>query len=158
MLLLKRYKGWLILLNLLLVLVGINFSIWKKEQLLKNGRLLLLELAPVDPRSLIQGDYMRLRYAVTETMGFTNTPEQKQFCILNDSARFVRFQAKKQPLKAGEYALRYKKYGSIGAESYFFQEGQAQKYEKAKYGGIKVDDNGNSVLVGLYNEKRQLIK
>ncbi|MFX7329222.1 GDYXXLXY domain-containing protein, partial [Acinetobacter baumannii] len=34
----------------------------QKEMLLKEGQLVLLPLAPVDPRSLMQGDYMALRY------------------------------------------------------------------------------------------------
>jgi len=41
---------------------------------------------------------------------------------------------------------------NIGAESFFFEEGQAEKYEKATYGALKVDHKGNSILVGLYNE------
>jgi uncharacterized membrane-anchored protein len=45
----------------------------------------------------------------------------------------------------------------IGAESYFFEEGQAKKFEVARYGGIKVDDAGNSVLVGLYDKNHKLI-
>ena len=47
---------------------------------------------------------------------------------------------------------------NIGAESFFFQEGEAEKYDKAKYGGIKVDSEGNSLLIGLYDEKRKKIE
>lgn len=35
-----------------------NGAIWQKEQLISTGRPIFLELAPVDPRSLMQGDYM----------------------------------------------------------------------------------------------------
>ena len=54
----KNIKWWIILINLILLLVYFNGSIISKEDLLKNGKLILLELAPVDPRSLKQGDYM----------------------------------------------------------------------------------------------------
>ena len=57
----KNIKWWIILINLILLLVYFNGSILSKEDLLKNGKLILLELAPVDPRSLMQGDYMSLR-------------------------------------------------------------------------------------------------
>lgn len=42
-------------------------------------------------------------------------------------------------------------------ESFFFEEGQGEVYEKAVYGGLRVDEAGNSILVGLYNEQFQLI-
>src|SRR5687768_15580308 len=57
-------KTALVLGGLLLVLLVPNLAIVQKERLLKEGKVMLLELAPVDPRSLIQGDYMRLDYAV----------------------------------------------------------------------------------------------
>src|SRR5438105_15478185 len=50
--------------SLLAILCVVNFSIWQKEDLLAHGRIVLLELAPVDPRSLMQGDYMALRFRI----------------------------------------------------------------------------------------------
>jgi uncharacterized membrane protein len=44
------------LVTLLLALVGVSHGIWQKEQLLKTGQSVWLELAPVDPRSIMQGD------------------------------------------------------------------------------------------------------
>jgi uncharacterized membrane-anchored protein len=46
---------------------------------------------------------------------------------------------------------------NIGAESYFFEEGQAEVYAVAKYGGIKIDNAGNSLLVGLFDEDGELL-
>ena len=46
------------------MLAVFNVAIYRNERLLASGETLYLELAPVDPRSLMQGDYMRLRYAV----------------------------------------------------------------------------------------------
>ena len=60
-----------------------------------------------------------------------------------------------------EFLIKYTSQGwrgiNIGAESYFFQEGEADKYENAKYGGIKVNHQGNSLLIGLYDENRKKI-
>lgn len=58
----KKYSRILIIVNLILLLGYFNWSVYQKEQTLKDGQLVLLQLAPVDPRSLMQGDYMRLNY------------------------------------------------------------------------------------------------
>jgi uncharacterized membrane-anchored protein len=55
-------RSRVILLAGILILVVVNYGIYEKERLLANGRLVLLELAPVDPRSLMQGDYLALRF------------------------------------------------------------------------------------------------
>ena len=60
----KKYSRILIIVNLILLLGYFNWSVYKKEQILKDGRLVLLQLVPVDPRSLMQGDYMRLNYHI----------------------------------------------------------------------------------------------
>ncbi|MBK7988560.1 MAG: GDYXXLXY domain-containing protein [Ignavibacteria bacterium] len=65
-------------------------------------------------------------------------------------------------MNKGEYLIKY--YASnqwsvnIGAQSFFFQEGQAEKYAMAKYGGMKIDKDGNSLLVGLYDEQLRKIE
>ena len=161
----KRYKWILIVLNLLILLVYFNFSVSKKERILKDGKLVLLELAPVDPRSLMQGDYMSLSYAIADLESDKKIPK-RGFCVIkldsNQVAKRVRFQKEKTPLSQSEHLIEYTAPNewsvNIGAESYFFQEGETEKFEKAKYGGIRIDKHGNSVLVGLYNEKLKLIK
>lgn len=161
----KKYKWIIILLNLILLLVYFNHSIVKKEELLKDGQLVLLQLAPVDPRSLMQGDYMTLRYKISEDIQSENIPKRGYCVVLLDSggvANKIRFQKDIKPLNEGEYLVEYtspdKWNVNIGAESFFFQEGQAKKFEKAKYGGVKIDKNGNSLLIGLYDEQQQKIE
>ena len=64
-------------------------------------------------------------------------------------------------VREGEIVIRYKTdLGrlTIGADNYFFQEGSAKKFENAKYGLLKVDSEGNSILVGLCDGDRRLIK
>jgi len=174
----KKYKWLILLLNLVLLLVYFNYSVVKKEKLLKDGQLVLLELAPVDPRSLMQGDYMALRYKISENIrneidsedyiyiNYEKTPK-RGYCVVridtNGIAERVRFQKDKTPLHDGEYLINYTLSGgwwnvNIGAESFFFQEGHAERYEKAKYGGVKIDKNGNSLLIGLYDEQRKKIE
>ena len=160
----KKYKIVIILLNLLLLLALFNYSIVKKETILSKGKLVLLELAPVDPRSLMQGDYMALRYRVSQEIDYDSIPK-RGYCVVSlDSgivAKRVRLQKHRTPLYKNEYLIEYTSGTwdlNIGAGSFFFQEGQSKKYEKAKYGGVKIDDQGNSLLIGLYDEHRKKIE
>ena len=153
----------IILANLVLLLVMFNFSVAEKEEVLENGELVLLKLAPVDPRSLMQGDYMRLSYAISQTEELEKLPARGYAVIKLDEqqvARLVRYQEDEAPLRPQEHLLKYTKGEwsiSLGAESYFFEEGQAKTFEAAEYGGLKVDEKGNSILIGLYDAQRQLI-
>lgn len=161
-------KKIFLLLNLVLVIGYINWAVAVKEETLKTGKLLLLELAPVDPRSLMQGDYMRLDYQINRLPEEAGTVAKRGYCILkvdgSGVAQRVRFQLAKQPLRTGEIAVKYYSNGNqsfprihIGAESYFFEEGTAKKYEQAKFGGLKVDAEGNTVLLGLYDGNHKLL-
>ncbi|WP_347218543.1 GDYXXLXY domain-containing protein [Chryseobacterium sp.] len=161
----KKYKWFIIIFNLVLLLVYFNYSVMEKETLLKNGQPVLLKLAPVDPRSLIQGDYMSLRYDIVNNINVEKIPTRGYCVVKLDSkgvAQRVRFQKDATPLKTGEYLIKYTSPNgwsiNIGAESFFFQEGHAEKYSKAAYGGIKTDKDGNSLLIGLYDDHLKLIQ
>jgi uncharacterized membrane-anchored protein len=160
----KKHTWGIILLNLLLLVGYINWAIIGKENLLAEGDLILLKLAPVDPRSLMQGDYMNLRYEFVSNLKADSIPK-RGFCVVTldetKVASLVRLQAGKAPLNQGEYLINYTTNSwqiNIGAESFFFQEGQAAKYENAKYGAVKVDNAGNNVLFGLFDENKKQIQ
>ena len=160
----KKYKWAVILVNLVLLLVLFNHSIFEKEKVLSEGKLVLLKLAPVDPRSLMQGDYMRLNYEISWNVPADSIPKRGYYVVKLDSngiANKVRIQKETKPLHTGEYLIKYfagEWSINIGAESYFFEEGQAEKYATAKYGAVKIDGQGNSILVGLYAENLKRIK
>lgn len=163
----KKVSRILIIINLLLLLGYFNWSIFQKEQTLKNGRLVLLQLAPVDPRSLMQGDYMRLNY---KESGFNlrnweeETPPRGYAILKTDSnhvAQIIRLQESPEPVNDSELMMKYKIIDGrlfLGAESFFFEEGQDTIFENAAYGGLKVDDKGESLLVGLYDADFRLIQ
>ena len=161
----KKYKWIIIVANLAIVVFFFNRSIIQEEELLANGKLILLELSPVDPRSLLQGDYMLLRYKVTRGINGDSISKRGFFVVKPDSvgvSQRVRIQNGLVPLNKGETLVEYTvanwRFVNIGAESYFFEEGQSEKYSKAKYGALKVDGNGNTLLIGLYNDKREKIE
>jgi uncharacterized membrane-anchored protein len=142
--------------TLLLVLIAVNYWIAKREETLATGRTVLLRLAPADPRSLIQGDYMRLRYAIADTVPAERLDAEGRIVVSLDAqgvAAFVRLH-RGEALQPGEHLLFYRNRGGLrlGAEAFFFQEGDAPLYENARYGELRVDDTGASVLVGLRGE------
>lgn len=160
----KKYKWIVVAFNLLLVLFLFNKSIIEKEKILIEGKLILLKLAPVDPRSLMQGDYMRLNYEISRNIPSDSIPK-RGYCIVkldeNGVGTKIRLQNNIKPLYEGEYAIVYTASNwriNIGAESYFFEEGQAEKYDSAKYGGMKIDNQGNNILIGLYDENLKKIE
>lgn len=65
---LVAYRQPLLMLGLVLCLGLANYDVWSKERVLRDGQAVVLELAPVDPRSLMQGDYMVLRYRLNEQL------------------------------------------------------------------------------------------
>lgn len=154
----------LILLNLVVLLIYFNYSVAQKESILKDGKLVLLALAPVDPRSLMQGDYMTLNYELSTDIISQQLPKRGYAVLRVDDhqvGHLVRFQAEREPLQQGEQLIAYSNPNDwqlhIGAESFFFQEGHAERYSEAKYGGLRIDDKGNSLLIGLFDEHKKQI-
>lgn len=150
--------------NLALVLLVGIWLVWQKEETMKNGELILLQLAPKDPLSLMQGYYMDLRYRETQDLTYDSIPSRGYIIFETDSNNVGNYVSTvSQPVEVpdNQLLIRYffnDRFVSIGAESYFFEEGQASCYENAMYGGLHVDSKGNSVLSGLYDKNRQLIQ
>lgn len=166
----RRISTWLVIAGLVLALGVANNNIRKKAQVLDSGREILLELRPVDPRSLIQGDYMQLGYAErtfpTDAM-LETMPRKGTFVLSLDADNVGSFRRRDDgsPLAENELRLQYRlllwRWGArsvrIGAESFLFQEGQAEVYQNARFGVLRVDETGDSVLVGLADEGHKLI-
>jgi uncharacterized membrane-anchored protein len=132
---------------ILLVLVAVNWSIVAKERIRTQGEIILLELAPVDPRSLMQGDYMALRFDLAQQI----SAEAGGLAPLQlDEHRVARLDA--SPRDATLH-IRYRvRNGQIwlGTNAYFFEEGTARRFEGARYGEFRLDaKTGEAVLTGL---------
>jgi len=148
--------------GLALVVVALTSLVVRKEAVLTHGKTVLLELAPVDPRSLMQGDYMVLDYAISRELQRQLPDSTNGRLVLRldelGVGRFVRTHDAGTPLQPEEFLLRYRVRNGrvrLGAEAFFFQEGHANRYERAKYGELRVQEDGNSVLVGLRDAERQ---
>jgi uncharacterized membrane-anchored protein len=146
----------LIAMGAALVLFTVNFGIVGKERIRRDGEVVLLPLAPVDPRSLIQGDYMALRFALAQDIE-RGLPAQARdgevrFADVAVDARRV---ARLAPSSTG-IRLRYRiRQGRVwlGTNAFLFEEGSAPRYAGARYGEFRVDrGSGEAVLVGLRGE------
>ena len=151
--------------GLVVVLAVPNALVVQKERLLASGTPMLLELAPVDPRSLIQGDYMTLDYAMARQIADSQQrwPRSGQLVVALDGhgvARFVRRHASGTPLRPGEQLLTYRRRRGrvrVGTDAFHFQEGHASRYQSARYGEVRVSPTGTSVLVGLRDSSRSVL-
>jgi len=55
---------WLVGVFVIALLGAVNYKVQQFEDVLATGKAIVLKIAPVDPRSLMQGDYMVLNYAI----------------------------------------------------------------------------------------------
>jgi len=150
-----KIRNLVLWLSTLLLLATVNVLIFQKEDLAANGQTVLLELGTVDPRSLMQGDYMRLRYKISGEVGTKTETNDGLIVVELDKdrvAHYARNYNPQIPLAKNELLLAYRQrsFGVfIGPESFFFQEGQASYYSNARYAELRVSPSGEVLLVGL---------
>lgn len=168
-------RKWLALASLLLVLVVVNLAVFDKEQTLASGKTVLLQLAPVDPRSLMQGDYMALNYVLSQQIyqALPKTDEARRwrhdvaaddgFVVVKPDkdkvAQFVRLD-QGESLAKQEMRLFFRvRHGTVkfATNAFFFEEGQAGQYESAEYGEFRVADDGELLLVAMRNADFKLL-
>ena len=165
----------LIVSGLLLILGVINFSIYSKERIKHEGEVIYLKLLPQDPRSLMQGDYMSLRFQLAQEIDQTILHP----LLITEEASFLQTGKKTPPLREGQRGtvfivldekriahlannhsgsanmlkLRYRVRKNaiwLGTNAFFFTEGQAKQFEKAQYGEFRLDRrSGEAILTGL---------
>ncbi|TVP90183.1 MAG: hypothetical protein EA348_06720 [Pseudomonadaceae bacterium] len=157
----RRHPGVLMFGWLLVILVA-GYAIVGHERTLREGEFVLLELTPVDPRSLLQGDYMQLGFAIDRQL--TNQQQRREtralppyvHIVVDDQRRGRFLQVADWPAQEPNVlTLRLRRQGgqySVGPNGYFFQEGTAERYEPARWGGFRVAANGHAMLVSLHDE------
>jgi len=146
----------------------IGIALWAVadlERTLRDGTPVLVELAPVDPRSLMQGDYMALAFAMDRKLPHRSKAQlaaPRYAYVRLDAQGRATFAATGQTLPApqGQIALRIRQRGwrdSIGPNAFFFQEGKGTVFEAAKWGELRVDRNGRALLVALRDAQLQVL-
>lgn len=155
----------MLLVTTLLLLAAVNFTIYQREELLSSGRMVLLELAPVDPRSLMQGDYMALHFKVAgEAFNRQNLEliADGQLVLTLDERQIASFSrlADGAPLADNELLMRYRVrngQAKFATNAFFFQEGHANDYAGARYGEFRVAPDGEALLTRMRDKDLQLL-
>jgi uncharacterized membrane-anchored protein len=154
----------LALLGLAFVLSSFNYSVFTKEQVLKTGIPLKLALAPRDPRALLTGDFMALNIDISNKIRQDVSKRRDGFVVVKldgqGVAQFVRVQELASGLAPGELGVKFREreHGvRVGPNAFYFQEGFAGPFEKARFGEYRLATNGDVLLVQMLDEKMKVI-
>jgi len=174
-------RNILVAASIALFLAGFAWSVAAKEEQIKSGATIIVRLAPRDPRAFLLGDYMDLSYTMNRevsaalskrrTDGKNLRNGEKPSALPHDGLAVVRLDADKVasfirlddggPLHDDERRLYFRVRGSgvhIAAPAFYFQEGDAEAFERAEYGELRVDAQGKSLLVHLLDDRLQRIQ
>ncbi|MFX1680032.1 GDYXXLXY domain-containing protein [Mitsuaria sp. CC2] len=157
-----------------LALILVNVLIAARERTIAEGRPVFVKLAPVDPRSLMQGDYMWLNYDLPSVGGRNRAGAFDWTSRAGDApplwgrrpllaavvdARGVVLSAKAldpdEAPPAGTQLLELTpKDGrwTFVSDAWFFKEGEADRWQPAKYGEFRVTPDGKGLLVRVVGE------
>lgn len=159
-----------VMLILALFIIFYNVSIAKKESFLNQKDSLVLALAPVDPRSLMQGDYMVLRFAIEDPVEAALDQDRSRRSLPRKGGRAVVVEQNGEyvfkrldngeELRPGERLLQYSFENNrlkIGGGAFFFQESLAPLYDYARYAQVSVDGKGKAIISGLLDKDKRLL-
>ncbi|WP_198077882.1 GDYXXLXY domain-containing protein [Acinetobacter calcoaceticus] len=167
----KKYFSLILAIATTLFFVGL---IAKNEWHLDHSKSIFIELKPVDPRSILQGDYMALAYELNlqtpkplaekenETLNqrIFNYASIHAKVSLDSHNKVIRTILEPNNLSP-EQSLILKnpenRYQALypASRSFLFAEGLAQCYQKAKYAEFKVNTKGEVILFDLRGEGLQ---
>ncbi len=142
-------------------------AIWQKQELIARGQPVYVALAPVDPRSLMQGDFMRLNFVVPSELldaPPSATARRPKVVARRDERGVATLQRVAQPgetLGPGEFLFELTPKGGgwiLVSDAWFFREGEADLWAKARFGEFRVMPDGRALLVGMADEKLQAIQ
>ena len=143
------------LIIVLLSLVVFSVIMMKHEVHLASGYPMYAKLAPLDPRSILQGDYMQLRYDLgLSDEGEPTDLHRATVYVATDSRGVImssRWQAdgthdRPLELQGGQWLWH------PAVDSFMFAEGLADCYGQAKFAKLSVTDDGQAMLTDLVGE------
>ncbi|NMG75689.1 GDYXXLXY domain-containing protein [Aromatoleum diolicum] len=135
------------------------FAVRGNERMLESGRIVLVRLAPVDPRSLMQGDYMALAYAIdNEILRGEAHGGYAHLALDGEGRASLAALGDRLPDAPAQVAMKLRSRDgitSIGPNGFFFQEGRAADFARAQWGEFRVDSDGKALLTHLRSEDLQ---
>lgn len=144
-----------------LILIVTSYTIWQFERTLADGQIVNIELAPVDPRSLMQGDYMALAFAIDRDLPDDAAQYKYAWLSLDNQQRAsLHSVANDLPTDPALVAVLLRQRDniiSIGPNAFFFAEGTADVYEQARYGQFRIAGNGKALLTVMLDAELNLL-
>lgn len=148
-----RIAFWIVVAGQLVFLLGF---IAVKEVALRTGTEVVLQTVPVDPRSLLQGDYAILDYEIAELPPFMQDDQvgETVYVVLQEDAdawRGARY-AGSLRLVEGEVFIKgrvdRRGHADFGIGTYFVPEGTGHIIERAQDVKVvvKLDADGNAII------------
>ncbi len=144
----------------LLGMIGFKYSV------IKTGRTVTLQSVPIDPRDLMRGDYVRIRFAINRLdlallAGGNESfrPDDVVYVTLQDTGPAwtpVRASARLPALQEDEAVIKGRvtavngRISTIdyGIDSYYFPEGRGREFSQARLWSVKLDKKGHAVIEG----------
>lgn len=141
-----------------------NYLVHHYENILQNGQNIILKLAPVDPRSLMQGDYMALDFEVLNKASLEASKyigkgihiernillsvDEKgvaHFCSLNQTS------TTQCPLSI---KVNFLEHGArlVESQHYFFPEGNREYFAQARYAEFRQGKDGTLLIKQLLDK------
>ena len=170
-----RWNKALLLAGLLVALGSVLWDVRGKEHVMAQGQKIYIPLVPIDPRSLMQGDYMALRFAIPpqlqQQLGESATGWSLQSTRLAIASINTQGIAQLQRLaQTGQAAHQtpgqnqitvplklLKGQWVVVTDAFFFPEGQGTPFQNARFGEFRALPDGRMLLVGMADEKLQPI-
>ena len=138
----------------MVTLVIANVSIVQKEAVAAAGTTLFVELEPIDPRSLMQGDYMGLSFKIGN-LPDADVAERPRALVGTRDERGVWTVERADdatPLQPDEIKINLSgtaPHPIFVTNAWSFKEGEAKRWQAARFGELRVKPDGSAVLIGM---------
>jgi len=153
----------LLIIAIVLQLGFVSYQAISNEHLLRTGAPIKLQIAPIDPRSMMQGDYVTLSYSASAPppsvlTKLRETTAHNVKIVLEPDAdgvhQFNRLYASVEPLEPNEVIIngRWDGWNAVhyGIETYFVPEGTGVDVQReARFAYARVSSSGNAILERL---------
>ena len=143
------------------VLTSVNMKMMQYNAVLNEGESVILEIEPIDPRSLLQGDYMVLNYAILNNIERQDDFPKKFYALIQRNEQGIVDICRMSdtvptdfsgcvpnvylPLKTDGWQTR------LPSQDYFFPSGKEKYYSTAAYAEYRFKD-GVLLLARLLDE------